>query len=231
MIRSGMESIEMAEKIMLDKTDLTNGEITIGSQSHIIAFLLLDIIKKVEKEYPGLDIKMISNASSYEIMELLKQRKVNFVIMGIIPEKYRIDENFIIKPIKNEKYIFINNKPLKLKNVKELESLRVIISSEYTNTTKNLVKVLEEKDVHIKPKIECDITEVRISAVKEGLGVGYVMKDSVKNELENGELYEVEIPDIKLPDVNINLVYSRGLLTRVDKSFLKKYLNILIKTV
>ena len=105
MIRSGMESIEMAEKIMLDKTDLTNGEITIGSQSHIIAFLLLDIIKKVEKEYPGLDIKMISNASSYEIMELLKQRKVNFVIMGIIPEKYRIDENFIIKPIKNEKYI------------------------------------------------------------------------------------------------------------------------------
>ena len=226
MINKGIESIDVAEKIMLDKTDLSNGEISIGSQSHIIAFLILEIIKKAGKEYPGLDIKMISNASSIEMMQLLEDRKVDFLIMGTVPKQYRDDERFIIKPIKKEKQIFISKEPIILKDAKELEKMRVIISSEYTNTTKNLLKRLSENDVYIKPKIECDVTEVRISAVKEGLGIGYVMKDAVKKELDNEELFEIEIPDINLPDVDINLVYNKGILTKVDKSFLRKYLNI-----
>lgn len=226
MINREIENIEVAEKIMLDKTDLSNGKISIGSQSHIIEFLLLEIIKKAGQEYPGLNIKMISNASSIEMIELLKNRKVDFVIMGTIPEKYRDDDRLVIKPIKKEKHIFISKEPIKLNTAKDLEKMRVIISSEYTNTTKNLLKRLSENNVYIKPKIECDITEVRISSVKEGLGIGYVMEDSVKKELENKELYEVEIPNIELPDVDISLIYNKGILTKVDKSFLNKYLNL-----
>ena len=60
--------------------------------------------------------------------------------------------------------------------------------------------------------------------MKEGLGVGYVMKQAVKEELKKGELYEVEIP-IKLPKSKINLIYMEGKLTKADKKFIKEYLK------
>ena len=72
--------------------------------------------------------------------------------------------------------------------------------------------------------MKCDTTEIRVEAVMNGLGIAYVMKEAVKKQLENGELYEVELP-IELPELSINLVYIKDMLTQVDKKFIKKYLK------
>ena len=69
-----------------------------------------------------------------------------------------------------------------------------------------------------------DITELKIDAAKLELGIAYVMKDSVINELNRKELYEVKLP-IKLPTSSINLLYLKGQLTNVDKNFIKNYLK------
>ena len=49
-----------------------------------------------------------------------------------------------------------------------------------------------------------------------GLGIAYVMKEAVKKQLENGDLYEVELP-IELPELSINLVYMKDMLTQVGQ--------------
>ena len=67
-----------------------------------------------------------------------------------------------------------------------------------------------------------DATEVRVDAVKRNMGIAYVIKKSVKRELEAKELYEVELP-IKLPSVK--LIYLKGELSKVSKSFIKNYLR------
>ena len=72
--------------------------------------------------------------------------------------------------------------------------------------------------------MQYDITELRINAVKSGLGIGYVMKEAVKNKLENKELYEVKLP-IELPISEINLIYIKEQLTQSDKKFIKNYLK------
>lgn len=84
--------------------------------------------------------------------------------------------------------------------------------------------MLKEHNVKIKPNMKCDTTEIRVEAVMNGLGIAYVMKEAVKKQLENGELYEVELP-IELPELSINLVYIKDMLTQVDKKFIKKYLK------
>ena len=56
------------------------------------------------------------------------------------------------------------------------------------------------------------------------MGIAYVIKESVKKELENKELYEVQLP-IELPSVKLNLIYQKGELTKVDKKFIKEYLK------
>ena len=72
--------------------------------------------------------------------------------------------------------------------------------------------------------------EVRVDAVKRNMGIAYVIKKSVKRELEAKELYEVELP-IKLPSVKLNLIYLKGELSKVSKSFIKNYLRNKKQTV
>ena len=56
------------------------------------------------------------------------------------------------------------------------------------------------------------------------MGIAYVIKESVKKELDDKELYEVELP-IELPSVKLNLIYLKDELTKVDKKFINKYLK------
>ena len=56
------------------------------------------------------------------------------------------------------------------------------------------------------------------------MGIAYVIKEAVKNELVKKELYEVELP-IDLPSIKLNLVYLRGELSKIDKKFIKEYLK------
>ena len=79
-------------------------------------------------------------------------------------------------------------------------------------------------NVNIVPDMEIDITELKVDATKMNLGLGYVMKDTVKNELKEKELYEVKLP-IKLPSSTVNLLYLKGQLTNIDKKFIKEYLK------
>ena len=69
-----------------------------------------------------------------------------------------------------------------------------------------------------------DTTELRIEAVKKGLGISYVMKDIVKEELKNEEIYEVKVP-FELPKSKIHLIYLKGHLSKADNKFIKSYLK------
>ena len=135
-----------------------------------------------------------------------------------------INNNQIVsEKIKDIENIFISNKPIKIKQLKDLENYDFILGLEYTSTSKRLVRKLKENGVHINSTLEIDITELKISAVKRGLGIGYVMKDSVQKELNNKELYNVEVP-MELPKSTLRLSYLSGQLGKLDRKFIKEYL-------
>lgn len=220
-VNKSISSFDFAEKVIKQKNDLSNGTINIGCQSHLTNYYLMEYIKKAKNDFPNLNVGLTCGAVSNEMFELLKSHKLDFVITDIIPTE---KDEFVVEELKKVSNIFVAKEPLKIENVKELEDLRFILNFDYTVTTKNLLKVLKEHKVKIKPNMQCDTTEIRVEAVMNGLGIAYVMKEAVKKQLENGELYEVEVP-IKLPEISINLVYIKDMLTQVDKKFIKKYLK------
>lgn len=221
LINKSISSFDFAEKVIKGQNDLANGTINIGCQSHLTNYYLMEYIKKAKYDYPNLNVGLTCGAVSNEMFEMLKNHKLDFVITDVIPTEAN---EFVIEELKKVNNIFVAKEPLKIENVKELEDLRYILNFDYTITTKNLMKVLKEYNVKIKPNMKCDTTEIRVEAVMNGLGIAYVMKEAVKKQLENGELYEVEVP-IKLPELSINLVYIKDMLTQVDKKFIKKYLK------
>ena len=181
----------------------------------------MEYIKAAKNDYPNLNVELTCGAVPNEMFEMLKNHKLDFVITDVIPTE---TDGIVIEELKKVSNIFVAKEPLKIENVKELEDLRYILNFDNTNSTKNLFKVLKEHKVKIKPNMKCDTTEIRVEAVMNGLGIAYVMKEAVKKQLENGDLYEVELP-IELPELSINLVYMKDMLTQVDKKFIKKYLK------
>ena len=223
LIGNEVETIDFAEKIMLDKTEIENGEITIGCQSHITMFYLMDYINKVKKDYPNLNIRLIGNTNSEELFVLLQNHKVDFVITNLIPDEVLNNKKFVIKDLKEIENIFISRNPLEIKSIEDFNNYSYILSCDYTNSNKLLAEYLKKYNIKLKPSLECDITEVRVEAVKRDLGIGYVIKESVKKELDNKELYEVKIP-IEIPGFDIKLIYNKGQLKKVDRVFIKNYL-------
>ena len=218
----GFSEIEAGEKLIAQKNNIETGEIIIGALSHIADFLLIDKIQEVKSKYPELKVKLTTGATGKNLIELLEDHKIDFAVDST---SMNIKNKDIVKEeLMEVENIFIAKKPTKINDIKDLANLKLVLGGEFTHTTQDLINALKEYGVSIKPSVEIDITELRISAAKKGIGISYVMKESVKEALKNKEVYEVKMP-IKLPLSKINLIYLKEQLNKADKQFIKEYLK------
>lgn len=219
-VNKSISSFDFVEKLAKDKNDISSGSIKIACPSHFTSYFLMDKIEQVKKDFPELNITIICEVDINKMIELLQNHEVDFAITDANIEKSNIEIEELL-PID---HIFVSKAPLTITDIKEIENLNCILNLENTRTTRKLKETLQKFDVNIKADIISDATEVRVEAVKKNMGIAYVIKESVKKELKNKELYEVELP-IELPKVKVNLMYLKGELTKVDKKFIKDYLR------
>lgn len=91
---------------------------------------------------------------------------------------------------------------------------------------KNLEQALANYNIDIKVGLAVDTTDLIISSVKRNLGIGYVVKETVKEEIKNKELRELKI-ECELPRLQLNLVYIKDYLSYPAKEFLEKYIKVI----
>lgn len=221
-VDKGLGFLEEGEKIVNEKDDLSNSKIVIGSLSHLSSFYVMNCIAKIKKDFPKLKIQLVTGSTVNDLLKLLENHKIDFAIDSTAINTDNKDIH--IKKLKTIDNIFISKNPIKVKDTKSLENFEYILGAEYSNTTKKLIELFEKNDIKIKQLITIDTTELRVEAVKKGLGISYVMKDIVQEELKKGEIHEVKVP-FELPKSTIHLVYLNGYLSKADKKFIKDYLK------
>lgn len=221
-IHEKIKDIEFAENAIIQNHDISKAKITIGCPSHISIFYLSKCITKARKDYPDFKIDIIGVSDYNGLIQLLQQHSVDFVIMDIVPRD--VKSEIEIKTLKKVSNVFISKEPVNITNIKDLENYKFVLNYENSVSTKELFETLKKHNVKIKADIQVDITEMRIEEVKQGQGIGYVMKEAAERDLENNEVYEVKLP-IELPEMKINLVYIDKYLTKADKTFIKKYMK------
>ena len=86
---------------------------------------------------------------------------------------------------------------------------------------KQLSELLKDKGIELNPFITIETTEMLIDAVKKNMGIGYVMRNAIEEELKNKELDEITV-NIQLPKLLLNLVYIENNLTNIPKVFMKE---------
>lgn len=215
--------LEASVKHLSSIKDLSSGELIIGCPSHITSFYLLKYIEEFRNDYMGISVKIISDSTSILIDSLL-HHKIDFIIDSFpIATNY---DNLIIKPLKVFDTILIvnNNYCNSINSIDDLNNKYFVLPLSRSSMRKNFEKSLKKYNINMCSGVEVDTTDLIISSVKKNLGIGYVIKEAVLNEIENGKIKELNI-DCELPKLEVSLVYIKDYISYPAKVFLEKYIK------
>ena len=215
-IKERIPGIDIATKLLEYGNELSKTIYFFGAKKEVVEKL----VEKVKKDFPKLNVEIICEVDTNKMLELLHNHKIDFAITDTEINSSNVE----VKELLTINNIFVSKAPLKISDVKELENLNCILNLENTKATQQLKEILKKSNISIHADMMCDATEIRVEAVKRNMGIAYVIKEAVKNELVKKELYEVELP-IDLPSIKLNLVYLSGELSKIDKKFIKEYLK------
>jgi len=155
---------------------------------------------------------------------MLNNGLLDFVISN---EDDKNHDNLLITKIKEIDHCFISKEDLSNKNMdlKDLNSYPLILQKKESNTRQYLDSFALENKIIFKPTLEVVSQELVIEFTKIGLGIGFIIKDLIIDELKNKELYEINLKE-KLDKKSIWLVTNKNTIpTYASKKFIKYITN------
>ena len=205
------------------------GEVTIGIHSHIGAFLLPKYIKNFIKDNPKVKINIFNSITS-DLKKKFESKEIDILILHypIFKEETKYYERKILKCdscffTNHDTYNKINN--LKKQNIPYKYSLALPMKGYITS------ECLEKEFLKHDEKFTADIyvytTEMMKGLVKGGEFVGWALKNTIKDELDNNEFYELKT-DIINPIMEFSIAYDL-VLSSTTTLRLAKYLEENIK--
>ena len=226
-VEEAFNNLVTAKRTMIESKTLNKGKISIGVPSQIGSFYIFEDITNFHKKYPNIEITIISKTTT-QLLKLLEQHEIDFII-DISPINTKID-NIIIQPLIEVENCFVAKSDTlidvdKIKTIKDLAKYPLVLPIKGTDNRKQLDKIFEKNNVELNDVINIHTSEMIVGSIKKDLGIGYIIYDVVKDNVENGEFKIININE-KLPKVTINLVYIEKYLTIAPKFFIENYLKI-----
>ena len=157
-------------------------------------------------------------------MELLDKHQIDFMVYSAINisdndldvlELYTVHYSFVCRKEDYDKY-------KNIKTIKDLENVELILPIPTTNNRKYIDEIFIKHNVIPKKIMNIHTSEGILTAVKKGLGIGYVIEDIYKH---NDNYRKLDIKE-KLREETINIIYNKIFLTEAPKRFIKEFINV-----
>ncbi|MGN1208072.1 MAG: LysR substrate-binding domain-containing protein [Christensenellales bacterium] len=225
-VETAYNEIITAERIIKDNQSFSKGRLIIGAPSHIASFLVFEKVKEFKNKYPQVNISIISR-STKELLEMLNSHEIDFIV-DALPSNFE-DHNLTIKKILSAEHCFFcnysnSNRYNGLTNIVELNKNPLILPVDHSSHRKNLNILFSQQGVKLNNTLSLETSEMIVDAVKQNLGIGYILYDYIKSDIEKKLLYKIDL-DIALPKIDICLMYNSRYLTFVPKYFIENYLQ------
>ncbi|QXM05272.1 LysR family transcriptional regulator [Crassaminicella indica] len=209
-IEQAFNFIKAGERSLQQIHSLERGEVRIGASDTICKYYLLPFFKKFHELYPSIKIH-VTNAPSPICTELLKKGSVDISIINLPFKKGNQELEY--KEIKKIQDVFIageNFKFLKEKklSLKELENYPFLSLQKNSTTRSFFEDFIKKHHVSIVPEFELGSIDLLIELTKIGLGISFVMLDTIKEALEKQEIFILDIKE-KPPERSIGLLINK----------------------
>lgn len=206
-ISKGIEYFKSGEAKFNELINLESGTIRIGINTTLTKEFLMPYLETFHKLYPNINIEIRTNLTS-ELKSMLKDGQIDMHILNLTNEETKNDFNII--KCKTITDCFVSNKPIKEKiSIKELNNYPLILQDKNSNTRKFLDDFANKYEITLKPKIEIGSYYLVSEFSRIGLGIGYVTKNYIKNNLDNKELFIVPIKE-KIPSREIGILLNKN---------------------
>ncbi|MDR3292550.1 MAG: LysR family transcriptional regulator [Clostridiales bacterium] len=225
-IEKALNLIDTAEDKFEQTKDLDIGSFTIGANDTLCKNYLLKHICEFYKRYPNVNIK-VTNRTTVDTINLLKGGKadIGFVNLPIdetgLDVKVCFDINDIL--VADKKYADMLKSPLSYGELLELP----LVALEKTSTTRiRIDEYFKSCGIVIEPVFELASHELVVDFAKAGLGIGFVVKEFVEEDLREKRLFEIPLKE-PLPMRGIGLITPKNSPMRFTA---KRFAEMVIKS-
>jgi len=212
-----------AQRVMLETENLERGKLTIGLPTYISSFFFMDKVTDFHNKYPNIEITLINGPHAY-LLDLLDKHQIDFMIYSMIDidnkeletiKLYTVNYSFVCKSTDYNKY-------KNIKSVKDLEDKPLILPIKSTNNRKYIDEIFIKNNVIPKHTMNIHTSEGILTAVKDGLGIGYVIEDVYKKD---DSFKKLDIKE-KLREEDIIMIYNKNFLTEAPRRFIEENIKI-----
>ena len=220
-IEQAYHLIDKGEKQLADISGLSLGEIHISAGDTICRKLLLPVIQRFHRKYPG--IKMhVTNRTSSQTVELLRSGKID---MGIVSLPVEIPEirTEIIHSVHDT---FVCSSDLKAEipepaTLEDISRFPLLFLEEGTITRVSQEAQFIKRGLFVKPEIELGSLDLLVDFAKIGMGIACVPREFYAREIETGEVLEISMKEYPATR-QFGAAYRNDIpLTELQRTFLE----------
>lgn len=217
-------NLAVANKTVVEQArDASFEVINIGVPTHIGSFYLVKYLKMFNEKYPNVKFNII-NKKSDEMIIMLKKRELDVVIDTNMND-FRDDLISTIKILDldscfvcSEKYKNIARKE-KIE-LNELMRYPLILPGETTSNRKMIDYKFKEKGITLKPLIEANSSSISRQLIIEGIGIGWMIKEFVQEDIDKHILYELNV-NFEQVLTPVSIAYNKKFNHDIIKEFIK----------
>lgn len=194
-VSEAFETLTMGEEKLKRSIELGVGHLKIGVSSTLCKYLLLPYLKEFIRQNPHISIS-ISCQSTNDTLKLLEDNKIDIGLIGK-PENL---ENIHFDFLEEIEDIFVAAKDylrnLKARGIQKdhiLQSSTLMLLDKNNMTRQYIDDYLQENQIIIKDSIDISDMDLLIDFARIGVGVACVIKNFVREDLENGTLMEIPL--------------------------------------
>lgn len=211
------ERLDNFEKNIQCSNDSYSGVLNIGVRGNACEIFLPKIMYEFHILYPKIKINIIMK-NSRELYELFDLNEIDFIIEELPLGRSRYKLNYL-KLANMDNCFVTNNKEIcnKITSLKKLEDYSIILPTK-SKRRNELEKILKKNKVNLENIICLPNSPLTTSLVKEGLGIGYLIKGTIVDELKNKELFEIKFKE-KFNQLDFCLIYSKEKINKISQAF------------
>ncbi|MDD3252552.1 MAG: LysR family transcriptional regulator [Lachnospiraceae bacterium] len=220
--RSAFDALSTGEQELKRIREFNLGHIRIGVSNTLCRFILVSYLKEFIVKYPHIKITIESQSTTHT-MDMLEQGRID---IGLVAESRPL-KNLQFLPVREIEDIFVATPSyldnLRLREGADTDVFQVgnIMLLDKNNITRNYIDdYMSINQISANNLLEVTTMDLLIEFARIGLGIGCVIKEFVKEDLNSGELVQLRL-DTPIHKRTIGFAYHTARTSKALDTFIR----------
>lgn len=195
-------------------------EINIGCIRFIADNYLIDSITKFKKKYKDIGVNL-RFANTTELYQMLRKDEIDLILCRY-PLFYKFEKYIAIEKVSDVENVFACSKKYYEKECKRMQKENYqfqLILPDSSEKRRNIEQYLIDNNINFNVSIELPSSNLLKKLILNDVGIGYINRKFIADEVKNGEMVIVDIFK-NIPLDNITIIYNSKKEDEVIQDFI-----------